>query len=407
MENIINEIADFKATHLVNDSVVFPVYSRLMEIPMVFVPKKLSPNIISFIGLFFALASSLLVNVSPPITGIFLIGYGVCDTLNWKQRRRLEKKNNPTTELFDHSIDSITSMIIVHNVSRLFDLGVGTELLMVFLTFVSIFIQTCESVITRSMYFRKGIFNPTELLLIIQFIFILHPFYANMISAQLVLVIGCLIGFISLLQIVIQTRALIQSLNDDIWSNNIVDRKLGQKIENVVEIKIVIVVVLLLAGVFGYCIMDQTDSTVVVAFFNSAMSYNIIIVGLLWIRISNCSFYFLLPIMVLVCLTLNISHISCMVILFFLSCWVILLQFHGKNGENVTNASNIISLLTIASVGISLVFGGDILCSFLLVIVYVSLFDAMNWTICQIWGMKNSFAYPTLQKRLETCSKLK
>eukprot|EP01057_Protomagalhaensia_wolfi_P006093 Protomagalhaensia_wolfi_Nauph_80__6092@NODE_863_length_1933_cov_45_667899_g650_i0_p1_GENE_NODE_863_length_1933_cov_45_667899_g650_i0NODE_863_length_1933_cov_45_667899_g650_i0_p1_ORF_typecomplete_len406_score42_72CDPOH_P_transf/PF01066_21/2e15CDPOH_P_transf/PF01066_21/2_4e03_NODE_863_length_1933_cov_45_667899_g650_i0171234 len=98
-------------------------------------PGWLRPNTISIIGLLFALASVLAVELgSWKWTAILWIGYSLCDNLDGKQAR-YRQQSSACGEFLDHLVDSITSSLLA-------------------LILVAVLLPDCH---------RQSLFNPWEM----------------------------------------------------------------------------------------------------------------------------------------------------------------------------------------------------------------------------------------------------
>ena len=360
-DDLYREIANYEY-HSIDDSVIAPIYSKIMEIPMMIIPKAISPNFISLCGLFLVLVGMLFVETNPVITGLTIVLYHMCDTLDGKQGRRLGMENNPTTELFDHGVDSIVSLTVSHNISRLFDLDITIEVFIIVIVFSIFFISTCENSKTHLMHFKDPALNPTEILLVVESIFILHPLYQPLISDNFILCVGLVVCPYLIFKIINEFLLLIGNF-DRPGANSII---------------VVSALCLLFPVNVMMCGLSNGQSI-----FSIIVGLNIIIICTIWIEISKFSFNFLLPFAILLNLIIGVTYIPNFVLL------LSMLVATGMTNINFGKALLMSSLF-------GLVLYLDLTISFLLCAGYLIMFYEFNNIICQVLGMDHFFSIPLI-----------
>jgi len=165
-----------------DDSLLAAFMYKIWGVFFFLVPSSISPNIVTLTGLAAILSAvawaSLGLSSQPVICYVLAVAvfvYQTADALDGMQGRRVGMYQNPTTEIFDHGVDScvtvitaVTSIVFVLQLEE-----VVPALLLLFSGFVGFHAPTYEHVVTRKMIFRGGPTNPTEALLLTQFILIM------------------------------------------------------------------------------------------------------------------------------------------------------------------------------------------------------------------------------------------
>lgn len=162
-----------------DQSILIKYIKYVCNIIINYIPLSVSPNIITVCGVGIVLLSTIIQYMYASIYSVIfciisLFIYQILDNLDGMQGKRTNMYNNPTTELFDHGCDSITSVLTVFNIINIFNIEsiILSNLLFLFVTTV-FYSPTWEHRHTQIMQFRGGISNPTECLLITQFGFLL------------------------------------------------------------------------------------------------------------------------------------------------------------------------------------------------------------------------------------------
>ena len=137
-----NKIKNYRYVGL-DDSIICNVYYAICYRILEYIPKWLSPNIITLCGLAAVMASTMLLfmfswllsfGALAGISALCLLTYQLCDTLDGRQAKRLNMYHNATTELFDHCCDSIVLTFSFFNSIYIFGLNnipitIGTVLM--------------------------------------------------------------------------------------------------------------------------------------------------------------------------------------------------------------------------------------------------------------------------------------
>lgn len=186
----------------VDDSILAPYYKKICNILINFIPSHYSPNVVTLLGLVGIFLSTLIVVFLKNIIGhfytciicsILLFYYQLMDTLDGMQGRRVNMYYNPTTELFDHGCDSITSACVLYNLLNLTNLlnnNFVISVIFVLLSFTNFFLPTWQHSNTGIMHFRKGIANPTESIFMIKILFILIGYSNDLFQNIYVILFG-------------------------------------------------------------------------------------------------------------------------------------------------------------------------------------------------------------------------
>lgn len=144
-----------------------------------YIPKWISPNVITLCGLGIVSFSSIILFFYQSIYSYLfcascLFAYQLLDVLDGMQGKRTNMYTNPTTEIFDHGCDSITLLLTIFNSIQIFNITTTPMALFFALPICSIFyFSTWEHLHTKVMRFRAGLGNPEESLLITQLLFLL------------------------------------------------------------------------------------------------------------------------------------------------------------------------------------------------------------------------------------------
>jgi len=170
------------AYHGQDHSLLAPTMYKIWAYFFYLVPKGISPNVVTLTGLaavvltvFWAslgIASASTICYAMALAVFF---YQTADALDGMQGRRVGMYQNPTTEIFDHGVDSCVTVITALS-SIIFVLKLAHPvpiMLLMFSGFVGFHSPTYEHLITNKMIFRGGPTNPTEALIITQLILVL------------------------------------------------------------------------------------------------------------------------------------------------------------------------------------------------------------------------------------------
>ncbi|PRP86417.1 alcohol phosphatidyl transferase [Planoprotostelium fungivorum] len=168
--------------HGQDHSILAPTMYKIWAIFFYLVPKGVSPNVVTLSGLAAVLFAVFWANLglasSSTICYILAVSvfiYQTADALDGMQGRRVGMYQNPTTEMFDHGVDSCVTVITALT-SIVFVLELHHPvpiMLLMFSGFIGFHAPTYEHLITNTMVFRGGPTNPTEALVITQLILIL------------------------------------------------------------------------------------------------------------------------------------------------------------------------------------------------------------------------------------------
>jgi len=171
---------------------MYPFWRRLTA----FVPPGTSPNTVTVTGLALMGFLYIAVHVTIPypsgqdvptwlccLCAFLLFAYQSCDAVDGQIGRRTTMYEHPSTELFDHGVDSIVTSLTVLSSVLLFQTGDGLiSFLLVGGIWSSFFFSTWEQKYTGEIIFRGGPTNPTEGQLITIFGFLLQGFYPNVLQ---------------------------------------------------------------------------------------------------------------------------------------------------------------------------------------------------------------------------------
>ncbi|CAF1075175.1 unnamed protein product [Rotaria sordida] len=173
-----------------DQSFLAPFMYKLWGLFFVFVPKRISPNLVTVFGLIIVLLAFTLIHINLPdndgfnclIYGIALFIYQTADALDGMQGKRVHMYENATTEIFDHGVDSIvTSLSCIATITRLTHIDKHLSpiysVLVLLTSFIGFHAPTYEHVVTRKMKFRPGPCNPTEALVTMQLLYLIAAIY--------------------------------------------------------------------------------------------------------------------------------------------------------------------------------------------------------------------------------------
>lgn len=197
-----------------DQSLLAPFMYKLWSLFFIFVPKRISPNLVTIFGLLIVSLSFLIIHINDYsddkinclIFGIALFIYQTTDALDGMQGKRVHMYENATTEIFDHGVDSIvTSLTSITTITRLTHIDKNlSSIYSVFIlltSFIGFHSPTYEHVITRKMRFQSGPCNPTEALIGMQIFYFLTSIYPSIwsydISIKLLMFIIIPILFLS------------------------------------------------------------------------------------------------------------------------------------------------------------------------------------------------------------------
>jgi ethanolaminephosphotransferase len=128
------------------------------------VPTWMAPNLITLIGLFFNILSTIMTLIYdptltsapwwlPPLTGICMFTYQTFDNMDGKQARKIGA-SSPLGLLFDHGCDAITAGLTVIPLASVFGVGWSATGMFTlwFSTFFTFFVQTWEEYYLHEMW---------------------------------------------------------------------------------------------------------------------------------------------------------------------------------------------------------------------------------------------------------------
>lgn len=162
---------------------LMPVWTRWAHL----LPAKLSPNIVSLSGLLIVFVMFLYVQFatggstgweipdhnSPalpwwffPLAAVVIWTYQTADALDGIQGKRVGMYAHPSTELFDHGVDSIMTSLLSMTMAAAMRLGQNEWTALLVLSVWTVFYSsTWEHLNTGRFRFQSGLSNPTEALL--------------------------------------------------------------------------------------------------------------------------------------------------------------------------------------------------------------------------------------------------
>ncbi|ARF08671.1 CDP-alcohol phosphatidyltransferase [Catovirus CTV1] len=167
-----------------DDSILAPYYKTISTYCIDYIPINMSPNLITLIGLTGVFVSTFITIFLKNYIGLLatcvicstlLLFYQIMDTLDGMQGKRVNMYYNPTTELFDHGCDSITTTLVLYNLLNLTNsinqdpLG---SIILILCTLINFYLPTWQHANTKIMHFRGGFFNPTESIFFIKILYI-------------------------------------------------------------------------------------------------------------------------------------------------------------------------------------------------------------------------------------------
>lgn len=260
---------------------VYSICYKILE----FIPKSVSPNIITLCGLGSVLFSTLLIlffSSSFSVLSLALISafclfvYQMCDTLDGRQAKRLGMYTNPTTELFDHGVDSIVVSLSAINSVYLVDINNPVIAVLSFLLTASIFyLPTWEHVFVGTMNFRKGLCNPTESLISVQLGYLTMGLL-QMLRGNIYIqaTYSCVLFYFFVLALVGSVKNVFYNANNNFKFYD----------------KLIMIAPLVLVWIFGIANSLQYGSYVTV--LNTCIVWNFAILALIWSEITKTSYAF-------------------------------------------------------------------------------------------------------------------
>lgn len=183
----------------IDDSILAPYYKKICNYIINIVPLNISPNVITLFGLFGIFMSTLITIFFKNYFGIFftslicsllLFFYQIMDTLDGMQGKRVNMYYNPTTELFDHGCDSITTCCVLYNLLSLSNsLNNHFIISLLFATCIlfNFYLPTWQHSNTKTMHFRSGIFNPTESIFVIKLVYIFIGLFPSIFENTIIM----------------------------------------------------------------------------------------------------------------------------------------------------------------------------------------------------------------------------
>lgn len=178
-----------------DDSILVPYYRKISNFFINFIPLTISPNVVTLLGLSGILLSTLVTLFLKDYLGIFLtcltcslllFYYQIMDTLDGMQGRRVNMYYNPTTEIFDHGCDSVTTCCVLYNLlylSNALNNHFILSLCFALCIMINFYLPTWQHANTKVMHFRGGVLNPTESIFAIKLTFIFVGFFSQLFSS--------------------------------------------------------------------------------------------------------------------------------------------------------------------------------------------------------------------------------
>jgi hypothetical protein len=209
-----------------DQSILAPSMYKIWKAFHKLVPPMTSPNVVTVTGLAIIIAATAWANFSTTtphwvkciVLSVALFLYQTADAVDGLQGKQVGMYQNPTTEMFDHGVDSIVTVITSTNLIQ-FVLGLEsptTVMIVLFAAFIGFHSPTYEHLITGKMIFRGGPANPTEALVIAQLIFLsagLFPSFFHGYYGHVIAVMGSIAASLSLLSSI---KELFNNYNGDL-----------------------------------------------------------------------------------------------------------------------------------------------------------------------------------------------
>ena len=192
----------------IDQSLLAPYYKKICSFIIQFIPLYVSPNILTLIGLAGVLVSTFIVTFLKntfeffticALCSLLLFFYQIMDTLDGMQGRKVGMYYNPTTELFDHGCDSITTFCTVYNFLNLTEIANNYQIVSIWIAVLSLtnfYMSTWEHSNTGIMHFRKGFLNPTEAIFMVKILYLiigLFPDFQYDYRANIIILCGLLL----------------------------------------------------------------------------------------------------------------------------------------------------------------------------------------------------------------------
>jgi hypothetical protein len=198
-------------------SILAPSMYKIWGLFFKLVPPNTSPNIVTLVGLAIIGSATLWANLSSAsdsmkcfTIAIALFLYQTADAVDGMQGKKVGMYQNPTTEMFDHGVDSFVTILTATNMIQ-FVLGItnpGQALLILFASFAGFHAPTYEHLITSKMIFRGGPTNPTEVLVLGIMVFISAGLFPKFFHGTFGHVLGIVAALSALLSLVSSIREL-------------------------------------------------------------------------------------------------------------------------------------------------------------------------------------------------------
>jgi hypothetical protein len=181
-------------------SMLSSMYNKLGRYFLVLIHDSVSPNVITIAGasgIAVSFALVLLFKRDIPHQALcitcfcFLFFYQMMDILDGQQAKRVGMYHNPTTELFDHGFDALSTMLVLYNLLSLagvLESNYKLSLLMFVLAFSNFYLTTWEHTVTGVMTFKNVVSSPTDTILITKLLFIVLAFYPGLFHIRFVAV---------------------------------------------------------------------------------------------------------------------------------------------------------------------------------------------------------------------------
>jgi hypothetical protein len=183
-------------------SMLSSMYNKMGIALLVLIRDSVSPNVITIAGasgvaVSFALVLLFKRNIPHPalciICFFLLFFYQMMDILDGQQAKRVGMYHNPTTELFDHGFDSLTTMLVLYNLLSLaavLESNYKLSLLIFVLAFSNFYLSTWEHTVTGVMTFKNIVSSPTDTIVITKLLFIVLAFYPGLFHNRFIVILS-------------------------------------------------------------------------------------------------------------------------------------------------------------------------------------------------------------------------
>ena len=216
---------DYKS---IDKSLLAPYYKKICQYIINYIPQCISPNIVTLFGLAISMFSTIMVVyyryiwdhvILCYICFVSLFMYQLIDILDGMQAGKVGMYYNPTTELFDHGCDSVTTICITYNVlvlSGAYEREFMLSMIFSLCIMINFYIATWQHSNTKIMEFRAGLLNPTEMIFTIKCTFLLLSIYPNILYGQEVYLVLFVVAITLIHFILAVQETFLVSTNSDI-----------------------------------------------------------------------------------------------------------------------------------------------------------------------------------------------